>query len=509
MVSKPAAAQRASEPTTPNEIGRRGARAAVQMSVRTALTRGLSFAATLALARLLTPQDFGLYAVISLVVWLFLMAGDLGLGAALIQQRDEPSQAELATVWTSQQVLATIAVAAIWLAAPLLPALARVPEDSVWMLRVLSLGLFAVSLRALPAIMLERQMRFGPLALSEILAQSALCVVSITLAVLGLGVWSFVLAALASFTVGAIALNLAWPHNPGPGFDVRSVRRLLGFGTGYQAGLVLSWLRDAPAPFIAAQIAGLTVAGLLDLALAIGVAAAVIDETIGRVLFPAFSRLQGRRAEMSRALDLAVRLTALVSVAVQCWLAAVAPVLVPLVFGSAWAPAAVAVQWVCIGILFRFPSRYMRQAAFAAGASRIGLGLAAAGAVLALGPLAAGLFWYGLPGAGAGYLLGSAATFALSTLACRRFVDVSWLPFGLVLVEGLVAGAAANLTLLILPGMVGLAAGSVVFTGLFGLLVLVTQRDLLRLAIRHGRQAVGDPDGSGTAAGHPFSTENG
>jgi O-antigen/teichoic acid export membrane protein len=457
----------------------------VQLIVRTVVMRGISFLTTLALARLLSPIDFGVFAIISFVIWLFLMLGDLGLGAALVQAEQEPTAEQLAAVWTSQLVLAAALMACIWLAASLATQLIPgLPTDSVWMLRVLSLGLLPVSLRALPSVMLERRLQFGALAASEVVAQAAFCVAAVGLAVQGFGAWSFVLAALVQFSVGAAMVNAAWRGWPGLRLDVRALGALVAFGIHYQAATILVWLRDAPVPFIGAVVIGPIAAGLLDLAWAVGAAAAMVDETIGRVAFPAFSRLQDRREDQGRAVSLAISMTALVSIPTQLWAAATAPVLIPLVFGQPWSAAVAPVQGVCVGMVFRFPTRYLRQVAFANGEARLGLALASATAVLALLPLVPALLWFGVQGAGVAFAAGSIAGFLFSVLACTRLVSVAWTGFAGLFAAGVASAVPTYLLVMIVSGPGGLLLGSAAYAAVFGSFILLYDRDLVRLALR-------------------------
>jgi Polysaccharide biosynthesis protein len=73
-----------------DQVERRGLGAAGQLVARTVPTRGIILLETVALARLLTPADFGVFAVITLIVTILTVVGDLGIGAGLVQQHDEP-----------------------------------------------------------------------------------------------------------------------------------------------------------------------------------------------------------------------------------------------------------------------------------------------------------------------------------------------------------------------------------------------------------------------------------
>jgi hypothetical protein len=74
-----------------------GQRAVGQLFVRAILVRGITLVGTIALARLLTPTEFGAFAVVSVIVSFITIAGDFGTSAALIQQRHDPTDLELSS----------------------------------------------------------------------------------------------------------------------------------------------------------------------------------------------------------------------------------------------------------------------------------------------------------------------------------------------------------------------------------------------------------------------------
>ena len=487
------------EPIDWQELGRLGTKAASQLAMRTIAVRGLSLLGTLALARLLDPKDFGVFAIVSFVVSVWASLGDFGLGAALIQQAEEPTQEQLATAWTAQQVIALTAVALVWLAAPALTgAIAGLPADAPWMLRVLTIGLLLSSLRTLPSVMMERELRFGPLATAEVLQQAAYYVLAIGLAFEGCGAWSFVVAGIGQLAIGAIVVNVVWRRRPRLGIHLHVLARLLGFGFNYQLSLLLMTLRDTPLPVLAGWVLGPISAGLMQFATRIALTMASIDDVIARIAFPAFSRLQGRRDEQTRAVDKAILLTALFVVPIQCALAALAPQLVPLLFGSQWAAAVMPLQFLCVATLFRFPARYLRQTVFAEGQSRLGLGIAFACLVTAIGPVVPGLIWFGLPGASVGFAAGAVAGLVATSCLARRHARPAWGPFIELVFLGLTATVGALVGVYLTHNLGPLIASgfaAALFALIFGALVWLRHRDLVRLGFRLAREGYGHRQG--------------
>jgi O-antigen/teichoic acid export membrane protein len=278
---------------------------------------------------------------------------------------------------------------------------------------------------------------------------------------------------------------------------------MFGFGFAYQGSVIILTLRDAPLPALVGLVSGTAAAGLTQFAVRIAMTISTIDEMVARIAFPAFARLQGRPDQKARALDTAILMTALILVPAQCWIASVAPVLVPLFFGSQWSEAVVPLQLICLGTLLRFPARYLRQAEFAAGASGRGLGMSIATTILALISFEVGLIGWGLPGAALGFLVGAGLGLLASIWLARDVAGLSWRHFWLMVGSGCVAGAGALGTLRFSgqllgmswppahPSIAGIAAAGAasVFFGVacLALLVLTNKAPLLvgwRLALR-------------------------
>jgi O-antigen/teichoic acid export membrane protein len=492
------------------ELRRRGTQAALQLAIRSLILRAVTLVGTVILARLLAPADFGVFAIVALVVSVWSALGDFGLGAALVQQESEPTRQQLATAWTAQQLVALAAVATIWLAAPALATLLpSLPNDGAWMLRVLSLGLLMSSLRTLPAVMMERQLRFGPLATAEVLQSVTYYAAAVTLAATGAGPWAFVMAGLLQTMVATAVVNLAWHHRPTIGIDRDCLKTLLGFGFHFQASVMLVSVRDTPLPAIAGALAGAAAAGFFGFATRVAFTIASIEDIVGRIAFPAFSRLQSRPAEQSRALDSAIMLTALAVAPLQCWIATTAPIVVPLVFGDRWRPAIVPLQIVCVAMLLRFPTRYMRQAVFASGRSRLGLAMAAVETSLAVSCFSIGFAASGLPGGGIGFMVGALLGLSCTAWMARSRVRPSWRQFavllGAVLMAGAIGAIAGSLAIRMGGGIVRAGFGpdslagdlaavcvaTIVYAMLGVALVRLSSRPTFDLGLQLARRSIG------------------
>lgn len=473
-------------------IGRRGRTAVMQLVVRTAIIRLLALIGTVILGRILLPEDFGTFAVVTFLVNLVGPLADFGLGPALIQQRERPTEPEQATVFTLQFGVALALMAIIWLLAPLAHQVSpSLPADIDWMIRVAALILPMVAFRSLPSAMMTRVLRFGPLAAIEVVQTLVYLVTSVALALSGFGAWSFIWAVVAHTLAGTILANVAWKGRLRLSFDRNVARRMIGFGLPFQGTGLLISSREALIPVFGGLAGGLAAIGYLNFGFRLGRLAGSVDEVIGRVAFPAFSRLQGDQARINRALTVTLESTALMISGLLAWTIAVAPSLIPLVFSERWRPAVEVFQLISLATFALVPGNFVRGLAFAAGRGRSMFYWSAAtiGFLAIVLPLS--LIAFGVPGGGLAF-----ATYAFVQLlgyvyATRREVAFPW--SRMLRIYGLAASAALAAALIntavaaattdsVLGELAGLFVSGMSFVALFGGLLLAFERDQVRRA---------------------------
>src|SRR3990167_8391539 len=88
------------------------------LTLRKFALRAISYLGGIFLARLLAPEIFGVFAIISFVINFFAFFSDVGLGAALIQKKEQLTKKDLAVTFTLQQILVVTVVLVIYLSAP-------------------------------------------------------------------------------------------------------------------------------------------------------------------------------------------------------------------------------------------------------------------------------------------------------------------------------------------------------------------------------------------------------
>jgi PST family polysaccharide transporter len=432
---------------------------------------------SIALARLLTPEVFGLYAILVFVITAGVRSSELGLGAALIQRRDLDQAALLGVAFTATFGLALALGAAIAAAAPLVARWPGVSSDVTAPVRWLALLVVLSSLRMPAMVLLERRLAYFPLTVAETADTVTFHAVAIAAAIAGAGLWSFVMGALAARAVNLVVLWGAARWRPTLRWSWRELAPVMKFGILFQGSILVAIAGDAVVPIFVTAWSGVTGVGFLNWAATLAFLPLQVVSIAGRVLFPALSSLQADTERFAEATARALnRVTAVLYPAAALLLAGADPV-VRLIFGEAWLPAIPAVRCFCLSAIIGGTSTIFVHALYSLGRADIVFRLNLASAVLLWVITLVLVPWLGFVGFAVASVSLACAGVSYTALSVRRLVPVRVLPAVRVPLAASL-GSAAVLAALVglwvhdLPSLliaVGVSAGAyVVFAGCIG-----------------------------------------
>lgn len=432
---------------------------------------------SIALARLLTPEVFGLYAILVFVITAGVRSSELGLGAALIQRRDLDPAAALGVAFTATFGLALALGAAIAAAAPLVARWPGVSSDVTAPVRWLALLVVLSSLRMPAMVLLERRLAYLPLTVAETADTVTFHTVAIAAAIAGAGLWSFVMGALAARVVNLVVLWGAARWRPTLRWSWRELAPVMKFGILFQGSVLVAIAGDAVVPIFVTAWSGVTGVGFLNWAATLAFLPLQVVSIAGRVLFPALSSLQADPKRFAEATARALnRVTAVLYPAAALLLAGADPV-VRLIFGEAWLPAIPAVRCFCLSAIIGGTSTIFVHALYSLGRADIVFRLNLASAVLLWVITLVLVPWLGFVGFAVASVSLACAGVSYTALSVRRLAPVRVLPAVRVPLAASL-GSAAVLAALVglwvhdLPSLliaVGVSAGAyVVFAGFIG-----------------------------------------
>ena len=329
------------------DLGARFRKGAAWVYIQGWVVTAISFAGGVAMARLLDPADFGVFAAVTAFTSVLAHQLQLGVPEALMRTHEDDVLALDSAFWT-MQVLAVVCFALAWLAAP---ALAQAYDDPrfVALMRVLA-ALFLLQPAAYAAMAHMRRAMRHDRAAKVAVSSSVLGVASgVTAAAMGAGAFAFAVGgATSGVTMSVMAMwRSGW--RPGIRFEWGKAKAVLGYGLRLHVGNTLSVASDKVDTMLVGGGAGTVALGYYNRALA--TARMPVRELLGRlytVVLPAFGRLGGSEERSRRAYrKMATVVGASVLLALS-WLWLSADAFVTLLYGEKWAPAVPAIRILVI-----------------------------------------------------------------------------------------------------------------------------------------------------------------
>lgn len=379
------------------------------------------------LARLLTPAEYGLAAMVLVFSTLVLIFADLALGAALVQRRELTEEDRSTVFWTSacMGVLFTlVGIAMSW------PIAAFYGEPEVQPLfAALSISFLVTALGTTQSALLNREMRFRNLELRMMAGTVVGGTAGIVVAAAGGGPWAIIVQQLG---IAAASTALLWvfsPWRPRFTYSVASFRSLAGFSANVFGTRVLFYANRNLDNLLIGRFIG--PAGLGAYAIAYNVMLmplARVAQPIVEVLFPAMSRIQDDRPRMAGMWLRANRMIGAITIPAMTGLIVVAPEFVATLFGERWSEATPVIQilaWVgLLQSLQRLNSSVLQACDRTATLLRYSVVVLLASVVA----FVVGLHW-GIVGVAVGYAVSSTLVEPYYTWLTARVLEVRFVDF--------------------------------------------------------------------------------
>jgi O-antigen/teichoic acid export membrane protein len=310
----------------------------------------VGFFGSLALARMLTPHDFGIIAIGATVTMFAVALSDGGLGSGLIRREEAPTRSELRTALGLQLAL----TGAIAMVAGAVASLFG-PEGLVVSLMMLALPLAAF--QAPGRVVLTRAIRVREIATIDAVAMLLYYVWAVVGVFAGAGVWAvasgLVFRALVA-SIGVIAVSRLGPLLPSYR-GVRALRPVNSFGLRFQTVSLAGVLREQGLNMGVWIVGGVSTLGLFSLARRFLELPALMFDPLHRVAFPFMTHVLAAREDPSRLIDRGIAVSAAAAGLVLSSTAAAAPELVPALFGEQWRAAGTIIPWICAALLVAGP----------------------------------------------------------------------------------------------------------------------------------------------------------
>jgi len=275
------------------DIKKRAIRGIVALTGRTVVLQLVSVVAFFLLGIFLSPSAVGVFIIVSSVMRILSLFTDVGLGAALIQKKEELDSEDLKTAFTLQEILVVFVVLLGFVATPLVANYIKLDSDGIFLYRILVFSLFISSLKVIPSILLERKLAFDKQILPQIVEAIVFNSLVVFLAYKGFGVASYAWAVLCSSLAGLPLYYLLSPWSPSFGIAFQRARKMISYGLAYQGKSVLAVVKDDLLTFFLAGKVSSAGVGYWGWAQRWSYSPfRFIADSVTKVTFPAYARIQ-------------------------------------------------------------------------------------------------------------------------------------------------------------------------------------------------------------------------
>ncbi len=190
--------------------------------------QGVAFVVSIVLARLLSPDDYGLISLVTIFTSIFGVFVNGGLGTALIQKKDA-DDLDFSTVFYSNIFFGALCYLILFLCAPLISAFYNTPELTS-VIRVLGLTLIISGFSGVQSAYVSKKLIFKKFFFSTLGGTLFSAVIGITMAYFGFGVWALVAQQVSSSLFSAVVLWIIVKWYPKKMFSFNRLKSLFSFG---------------------------------------------------------------------------------------------------------------------------------------------------------------------------------------------------------------------------------------------------------------------------------------
>lgn len=310
-------------------------------------SRVIQLLVQIVLARLLSPDAFGVLAILLVVIQICDSVAQSGLGMALIQKSDATDRT-YSTAWWMSIGFAFLLYIVIFVIAPTIATFYAI-EGLDTFLRVMALIVFFNSANSIQRSYYQRAMNFRSIFYATTIAALVSGVAGIAFALQGGGVWSLVAQSLLQSILVCIIMLAQLPWRPTFEFDCAQARDLLSYGWKISVTGILNVFYSGVSELILGRTTSADQLGLYSQGRKYPIVAiSVMTNAIANVLFPSFAETKYDRAAFRVKLREALSLGTFAIVAISMWLVVIAEPAVSILLTEKWLACVPIFMLTCI-----------------------------------------------------------------------------------------------------------------------------------------------------------------
>jgi len=367
------------------------------LSLGSALGKVFSLGTTLILARLLTPEDYGLMAMSMIVIDFIGFFNEVGIGSAIVQKKNL-TDAEVNGCFAIALISSTVLFLATIIASPFIADFFNTPHLQL-IISILAIAFILGAFSTVPLAFLRKGMHFKIIAGVTLLSVITNSLVCLALASMGKGVWSLVWGFIASSVVQTACYFILSHWRPKKPYGIREAMGLVVYGLHVTSSRIFWFAYSNADKVIIGKLLGIRPLGIYDMAFSLAtLPSGQITSLVTNVASPLFSKLQHDLPRLSSVILKLSRGIAYATYPALIGMLATSRELIAVVLGTKWVDILIPFAALCLMGLIKSVDPLLSQVLIATGhAKKLSAYTALCGIVMSIS-VVVGAYFDGLRG---------------------------------------------------------------------------------------------------------------
>lgn len=311
------------------------------------LAQGISFIVTIILARILTPNDYGLVAMVNIFVSIADIVISSGFTAALIQKKTV-SNKDYTTIFYVNLMISVGLYLLLFFLAPAISNMYKM-ESLTWILRVIALKLPLSAFYAVQSAYVSKNMQFKLFFFSTLFGTVISAIVGIVMAKQGYGVWALVAQQLVCLAINTLVMAVTIKWRPGKTFSKQTIKETYNFGTKIMATDIIGVTFNQLNAFIiglfysSEDLAYYSKGQNLP-----NMVTTITSTSFTSVLFPAIANIADDRKKVKKLLSNTTKILSFILFPILCGMLIVSNEIIAILYTSKWNGMIIFLQIMCI-----------------------------------------------------------------------------------------------------------------------------------------------------------------
>lgn len=313
--------------------------------------QGVQFILGIVMARLLTPEDYGVVGMLSVFLVISTAFVDSGFSTALIRKQ-EYKEIDYSTVFFFNLFVAVLVYLLLFFTAPVIAKFFNMPILCA-VLRVQAISLIINALSVVQVAKLTRSLDFKALALRTMYSNIISGICGVGLAYCGIGVWALVWQVLIQSIINYGFLVIRYRWRPTTGFSIDSFKELGSYGSRLLASSLLHTIYTQLTSFIIGKFFSAKTLGYYNRALqTVNLPMQLFNGIIGKTTFPIFAKVQDDQERLIRVYRKYIKMSSMCMFFAYALLFALSKPLILFLLTDKWSDSIIYLQLLCFVFMF-------------------------------------------------------------------------------------------------------------------------------------------------------------